>query len=102
MVHLLLDRGANPNAHGEHGETPLHLALTAGMGKRKIEDAWTDPINYVEDTLNMIVDHLEDDNKEAYEYVHKMREDIILALLKSPELDVIIQDACNRTLLHVI
>jgi len=102
MVHLLLDRGANPNAHGEHGETPLHLALTAGMGKRKIEDAWTDPINYVEDTLDMIVDHLEDDNKEAYEYVHKMREDTILALLKSPELDVIIQDACNRTLLHVI
>lgn len=102
VVTLLLDRGASPNAQGERGETPLHLALSASMGESKIEDPWSDSLNYVEGVLDMIIEDIEDDNKEAYEYVHGMRKDAIIKLLEHRDVDVTIQDAHSRTCLHMI
>ena len=102
MVALLLDRGASPNAQGEYGEIPLHLALSASMGKTKIEDSWNDSFNYVEGVLDMIIDGLDDDYKEAYEYVHGKRKDAIIKLLENRDVDVTIQDARSRTCLHMI
>ena len=102
IVALLLDRGASPNAQGEYGETPLHLALSVSMGETKIEDSWSDSMNYVEGILDMMVDDPEDDYEEAYEYVHEMRKDTIITLLENRALDVTIQDARSRTCLHMI
>ncbi len=102
IVALLLDRGASPNAQGQHGETPLHLALSASMGEVDIEDSWTDSNYYVEGALDMLIDDPEDDNKESYEYVHRMRKDTIVTLLQNPDIDVTIQDARSRTCLHMI
>ena len=102
IVALLLARGASPNAQGEYGETPLHLALSVSMGETKLEDSWSDPINYVEGALDMIVDDPEDDYKEAYEYIHGMRKDAIITLLENRDVDVTIQDARSRTCLHMI
>ena len=102
MVALLLDRGASPNAQGEYGETPLHLALGLSTGETKIEDSWSDSDNYVEGTLDMIVDDPEDDYKEAYEYIHGIRKNAITFLLENRDVDVTIQDARSRTCLHMI
>ena len=102
MIALLLDRRASPNAQGEHGETPLHLALSASMGESKMEDSWSEPGNYVEGVLDMIIDDIEADNTEAYEYVHGLRRDAIHKLLENRDVDVTIQDARSRTYLHMI
>ena len=102
MIALLLDRRASPNAQGEHGETPLHLALSVSLGESKIEDSWSDSVNYVEGVLDMIIDDIEADNKEAYEYVHGLRRDAVHKLLENRDVDVTIQDARSRTCLHMI
>ena len=102
IVALLLDRGARPNAQGEYGETPLHLALSASMGESKIEDSWSDSMNYVEGTLDMLIDDPEEDYKEAYEYIHGIRKDAITTLLENRDVDVTIQDVGSRTCLHMI
>ena len=102
IIALLLDRRASPNAQGQHGETPLHLALSASMGESKIDDSWSDSVNYMEGVLDMIIDDVEADNKEAYEYVHGLRRYAIVKLLENPDVDVSIQDARGRTCLHMI
>ena len=102
VIALLLGRRASPNAQGEHGETPLHLALSASMGESKIDDSWSDSVNYVEGVLDMIIEDVEADNKEAYEYVHGLRRDAINKLLENRDVDVTIQDARSRTCLHMI
>ena len=102
MVALLLDHRANPNAQGEYGETPLHLALSASMGETKIEDSWSDSDSYVEGALDMIVADPEEDYEKAYEYVHGLRKDAIITLLENRDVDVTIQDARSRTCLHMI
>ena len=102
MVALLLDRGASPNAQGDYGETPLHLALSASMGEIKIEDPWSDSVNYVEDSLDMLVEDVEDGDHWAYEYVRGIRKDAIITLLENRAIDVTIQDARSRTCLHMI
>ncbi|MCJ1277945.1 hypothetical protein MMC21_005759 [Puttea exsequens] len=102
MVKFLLQRGANPNAQGKEGETPLHLALRRWIAKRKLMDAWTDPKNRLEGALDMIVDDYNDDNSETYHRVHKMRSDTVNMLLDSPRYDVSIQDDRGETCLHAI
>ena len=102
IVALLLNRGARPNAQGEYGETPLHLALSASIGESKIEDSWSDSMNYVEGTLDMIIDDPEEDYKEAYEYIHGIRKNAIITLLENRDVDVTIQDVRSRTCLHMI
>lgn len=102
MVALLLDRGASPNAQGVDGETPIHLALSVSMGETKIEDSWSNSLNYVECLLDIITDDMGDAYKAAFEYVHGRRKDTIITLLENRALDVTIQDARSRTCLHMI
>lgn len=105
MVALLLSRGANANIQGEYGETPLHLALSASIDGPKIEDAWTEPLNYVEGAIDIMFPNADDDDdeiRECIDNIAKMRRDAIVTLLDAPGTDVKIQDAFGRTCLHVI
>ena len=109
MVEFLLHHGADPNVQGDLGETPLHLALrkwilNKAILKRTIDDAWADPINFVEDSLDMIVDNWddEDDSREACRYVHDVRSNTVKILLDCPRYDVSIRDQKGETSLHAV
>ena len=102
MVALLIDRGASPNAQGDYGETPLHLAISVSMGETKIRDSWSNPLNHVENVIDMIIDGIDEDYKRAYQYAHMMRKNTIMELLENRDVDVTIQDARSRTCLHMI
>ena len=104
MVKFLLLQGANPNAQGDLGETPLHLALRKKILKRNIEDAWTEVVNFAEGSLDMIVDNWddEDDAWDACRHVHSIRNNTIKILLDCPRFDVFIRNQKGEGPLHAI
>ena len=104
MVKFLLLQGADPNVQGDHGETPLHLALRKNIPGRNIQDAWTEPIHFAEGSLDMIVDDWDDekDIRETYHRVHSVRSNTINLLLDCSRCDILIRDQRGETPLHAV
>lgn len=103
-VEFLLLQGADPNAQGDLSETPLHLALRKKILKRNIVDAWDEPLNFAEGSLDMIVGNWDDenDNLEAYRHAHSMQSSAAKILLDCLRYNVSIRDQRAETPLHTV
>lgn len=100
MVGFLLDHGADPNASDRKYGTPLHLALKEFIGTPEILDAWSESRNYVESSLDDLTEDPSIDNTDIYNYVIKMREEIINILLGCESIDIRTTNEDGQTLLY--
>ncbi|WYZ42254.1 hypothetical protein EsH8_V_001149 [Colletotrichum jinshuiense] len=97
MTKFFLERGADPNAVSEHGETPLHMALKRDLhGPRwpKFADHWNDPVHRVEDVLGYIDYNPEDEVEysSTAAMIEEHRSAIVNLLLDQELTEVNVQD----------
>lgn len=81
IVGFLLNHGADPNTSDRKYGIPLHLALKEFIGTLEILDTWLESRNYIESSLNNLTEDLSIDNTNIYNYIIKIREEIINILL---------------------
>jgi hypothetical protein len=60
MTAFLLDRGTDPNAIDDNGDTPLHLAIRRQVGGHRYNDPWVTREYGVETLSNIITDYEEE------------------------------------------
>ncbi|RAH55917.1 ankyrin [Aspergillus piperis CBS 112811] len=101
MTALLLNRGADPNAIDEYGDTPLHLAIRCQVGGHRYDDPWVTGEYMVETLSDIITDHEEEGN-EVWATIDEMREKTVLQLLESRSIDINIANNDGQYPLHVI
>ena len=100
MVGFLLDHKANPNAIDRISGTPLHLALKGSIGQPETINAWSDSRNYLESSLDDLIDDPSADDTDIYDYVLEAREATINLLLDCETTNVTIKKEGGQTILH--
>lgn len=110
MTRFLLDKGANPNALSEYGETPLHLALKRDLhgpgwnNRLGPVDYWKEPRSRIEYTLDVL--DLYSDNDEEYietqQWIESIRADILDVLLNHRTVNFNVKDVYGLALIHCV
>jgi ankyrin repeat protein len=101
MVGFLLGNGADPNALSEYGETSLHLTLRTMLSGTSYADDWNNEYLRVEHRLakqSFRRHYLTRDVSE----VALAREDVVDALLTSPNISLTAMDQNGESALHCI
>lgn len=101
MTAFLLDRGADPNAIDDNGDTPLHLAIRRQVGGHRYNDPWVNG-EYAVETLSNIITDYEEEGREVWETIDHVREKTVQQLLKNQDIDVNIANNDGQYPLHVI
>lgn len=108
MLDHLLKQGADIGCLSAYGESLLHVAVKQSVYGPQTSignfDAWDDPQNRIEYSLDMVGLNSEDDNEyaEVVDALEKMRLGILETLLGLEGIDIHAIDVCGRTPLHCI